>query len=181
MTQQMYQSQTYDSTTASKSRFDKSFLVFKLFPTKDVQTASTSVCRCGWKSFRLKTEHNKLSEHGSRVGLMLKRLNNKCPIHKLRTRPIEKWTKPSWGRYKCNVDASFFEPPDMVDIEICIMDEEWVFVLAWIEWFSPITDVDTGEALGLLKALEWVRDLMNFEVDSKTVADNIYRSYEGLS
>jgi len=101
------------------------------------------------------------------------------------TRLIEKWTKPSLDRYKCNVDASFSEPLDMVGIGICIRDEEGAFVLAWTEWFSPITDVDIGEALGLLKALEWVRDLhkwnMDFEVDSKTMADNIYRSHESVS
>jgi len=58
-------------------------------------------------------------------------------------------------------------------------------VLARAEWFSPITNVDTREALGLLKVLEWVRDLqlwnMDFEVDFKTVAYNIYRSHEGVS
>jgi len=86
------------------------------------------------------------------------------------TRHVEKWTKPSPGMYKCNVGTSFFELLDRVGIGICIRDEEGDFVLARTEWFSPITDVDTGEALGLLKALEWVRDLqlwnMDFEVDS---------------
>jgi len=46
-------------------------------------------------------------------------------------------------------------------------------------------EVDVGEALGLLKAMEWVKDLqlwnMDFEVDSKAVVDNIYGKYGGVS
>ncbi len=68
---------------------------------------------------------------------------------------------------------------------MCIRDAEGVFVLARTEWFSPITDVDIGEAIRLLKAMEWVRDLhlwnMDFEVDSKTVVDNIYGKQIGVS
>jgi ribonuclease HI len=72
-----------------------------------------------------------------------------------------------------------------VGIGICIRDANGAFVLARIDWFSPIIDVDTGEALGLLQAMEWVKDLrlvnMDFEVDSKTVADNIYITQSGVS
>ena len=74
---------------------------------------------------------------------------------------------------------------DKVGISICIRDANEAFVLARMDWFSPIIDVDTWEALGLLQAMEWVRDLqlvnMDFEVDSKTVADNIYRTQSGVS
>jgi len=42
-----------------------------------------------------------------------------------------------------------------------------------------------GEVLGLLSALQWVRDLqllnMDFETDSKTVVDSIYRNKQGVS
>jgi ribonuclease HI len=45
--------------------------------------------------------------------------------------------------------------------------------LAKTEWLSPVTDVDIGEALGLLSALNWVHDLrlenVDFELDSKNV------------
>ncbi|KEH28139.1 hypothetical protein MTR_5g068115 [Medicago truncatula] len=61
------------------------------------------------------------------------------------TRQIEKWTKTSPGRYKCNIDASFSEPLDKVCIGICIRDEEGDFVLAQTEWFSLIMDVDAGK------------------------------------
>jgi len=88
-------------------------------------------------------------------------------------------------RYKCNVDASFFEALDIVGIGMCIRDAKRAFVLARTEWFSPITDVDIGEAIELLKAMEWVRDLhlwnMDFEVDSKTVVDNIYGKQTDVS
>jgi hypothetical protein len=36
---------------------------------------------------------------------------------------------------------------------MCIRDDPGRFVFAKIEWLSPITDVDIGEALGLLSAL----------------------------
>jgi len=98
---------------------------------------------------------------------------------------VASWTKPSLGRYKCNVDASFSETLDIVGIGMFIRDAEGAFVLARTEWFSPTTDVDIGEAIGLLKAMEWVRDLhlwnMDFEVDSKTVVNNIYGKQIGVS
>jgi len=88
-------------------------------------------------------------------------------------------------RYKCNVDAFFSDSFDRVGIGICIRDEEGAFVVARTEWFSPMLGVDVGEALGLLKAMEWVRDLhlwnMDFEVDSKTVVDIVYGRNEGVS
>jgi ribonuclease HI len=57
--------------------------------------------------------------------------------------------------------------------------------LARTECFTPLLEVDTGEALGLLTALRWVKDLqlwnMDFEVDSKTVVDSIYGKQMGVS
>jgi len=98
---------------------------------------------------------------------------------------IETWSKLAEGRYKCNVDAAFSESMDRVGTCIFIRDANGAFVLARTDWFSPIIDVDTGEALGLLQTMEWVKDLqlvnMDFEVDSKTVADNIYRTQSGVS
>jgi hypothetical protein len=56
---------------------------------------------------------------------------------------------------------------------MCIRDDQGIFVLAKTEWLSPITDVDIGEVLGLLSALNWVHDLrlenVDFELDSKNV------------
>lgn len=50
---------------------------------------------------------------------------------------IAKWSKPSPGRYKCNVDAFFFKSLNKVGIGICIRDEGGAFVLARIERLTP--------------------------------------------
>jgi len=59
-------------------------------------------------------------------------------------------------------------------------DKEEHFVLAKTGWLVSLLDVDLGEALGLLFALRWVHNLqlvdMEFEMDFKTVVDNIYGS-----
>jgi len=62
---------------------------------------------------------------------------------------------------------------------------KWGFCASSDRMVSPIIVVDTGEALGLLKAMEWVKDLqllnMDFEVDFKMVVDNIYEKQFGVS
>src|SRR4030065_2026083 len=68
-----------------------------------------------------------------------------------------KWYKPSPGRYKCNVDASFSHSFNRVGLGMCIRDDKGCFVLAKTEWLSPLLELDLGEALGLLSALHWVR------------------------
>ena len=45
-------------------------------------------------------------------------------------RENSKWSKPSSGQYKCNVDASFSESLNRVGIDICIRDDQGAFVLA---------------------------------------------------
>ena len=96
-----------------------------------------------------------------------------------------KWVKPSPDRFKCNVDASFSQALNRVNIGVSIRDDEGRFVLAKTEWMTPLIDVDLGEALGLLSAMYWVRDLqlgiVDFELDSKTVVDSFYGSKSGIS
>jgi len=50
---------------------------------------------------------------------------------------------------------------------------------------SPLLDVDLGEALGLLSAMYWVRNLqlgiVKFELDYKTAVDSLYGSKIGVS
>ncbi|GAU49614.1 hypothetical protein TSUD_407740 [Trifolium subterraneum] len=81
-----------------------------------------------------------------------------------------RWSKPSIGRYKCHIGASFSTILDKVGIGVCIRDDQGSFVLANTEWFSPITNVDIGEALGLLHGMKWIQDLqlehVDFELDS---------------
>jgi hypothetical protein len=68
---------------------------------------------------------------------------------------------------------------------MCICDDEGHYVLAKIEWMTPLLDVDLSKALGLLSAMYWVRDLqlsiVDFELDSKTVVDSLYGSKSGVS
>ncbi|MCH93742.1 replication protein A 70 kDa dna-binding subunit, partial [Trifolium medium] len=63
-------------------------------------------------------------------------------------------------------------------IGTCIWDDEGRFVLAKTEWFSPVVDIDIGEAMGLLLALKWVQDPqlsnVDFELDSKRVVDKLH-------
>jgi len=86
--------------------------------------------------------------------------------------------KPNTGRVKCNIDASFCELSNRVGIGVCIRDENGTFVLAKIEWFSPICEVHVAETLGLLSTLEWVHVLnlrhVDFEMDAKRVIDNFH-------
>jgi len=64
------------------------------------------------------------------------------------------WSKPLSGRYKCNIDTSFFTTVlNKVDIGICIKDDQWHFVLTKIEWFLSIFEMDVGETIWLLNAL----------------------------
>ena len=96
-----------------------------------------------------------------------------------------KLIKPSPDKFKCNVDASFSQARNQVGIGVCIRDDEGLYVLAKTEWMSSLLDVDLGEALGLLSAMYWVRDLqpgiVDFELDSKIVVDSLYGSKSGVS
>jgi len=47
--------------------------------------------------------------------------------------------------------------------------------------FTPLLDVEMGEATGLLHAMQWVKNLnlvnMDFETDSRVVANTIYKGH----
>jgi hypothetical protein len=58
-----------------------------------------------------------------------------------------------------NVDASFSSSRNKVDISVCIQDDKSRFVLAKVEWYLLILDVDNKEALSLLSAIKWIRDM----------------------
>ena len=68
---------------------------------------------------------------------------------------------------------------------MCIRDDEGRYVLAKTEWRTLLLDVDLSEALGLLSAMYWVRDLqlgiVDIELDSKTVVDSLYGGNYGVS
>ncbi|CAJ2643989.1 unnamed protein product [Trifolium pratense] len=96
-----------------------------------------------------------------------------------------KWARPSLGRYKCNIDASFSSGLNRVGIGTCIRDDQGRFVVAKTEWFSPVCDVEMGEAQGLLQALKWVRDLqledVDFELDAQTVVTKFHSKKDDVS
>jgi len=97
---------------------------------------------------------------------------------------ISRWSKPSVGRFKCNVDAYFFVSLNKVGFGACIRDAEGNYVIGRTDCLTPLLDVEMGEAIGLLYAMHWVKDLnlvnMDFETDSKVVAESIYKG-EGVS
>ena len=76
------------------------------------------------------------------------------------------------------MNAAFSHDRDRVDIGICICDcdDQGSYVLAHTQWLSPLLDVDEGEAMGLLFALRWVKELqlnnVSFEFDCKRMVDN---------
>jgi len=100
--------------------------------------------------------------------------NHAHPNSVIHSHVIE-WTKPACGRYKCNIDASFSDSLNMVGIGICIRDDQGEFVMAKTDCFSPICDVDVGEAVGLRTALQWMADHhydhVDFVLDSMPVVE----------
>jgi len=110
---------------------------------------------------------------------LFQHINHPIPQHPAIPNEL-KWIKPSPDIFKCNVDACFSQARNQVGIGVCIWDDEGRYVLAKTKWMSSLPDVDLGDALGLLSAMYWVRDLqlgiVNFELDSKTVVDNLYGS-----
>jgi len=75
-------------------------------------------------------------------------------------------------------------PLNKVGFGACIKDDDGIFVAGWTAWPTPSLDVDMGEALGLLHAMQWVIELnlvnMDFETNSKVVANSIYKG-DGVS
>jgi hypothetical protein len=68
---------------------------------------------------------------------------------------------------------------------MCIRDDQGRFVLAKMEWLTPIHDVDLGEALGLLHAINWIHELqlenVDLELDSKNVVTKFHSRKEDMS
>jgi ribonuclease HI len=91
-----------------------------------------------------------------------------------------RWQPPSRGRVKCNMDAAFSEQLNRTGIGVCIRDEFGTFILAKIIPISPKLSVDTGEALALYHALEWLSDMafdsVDFCSDSKSIIDAFNQS-----
>jgi len=65
----------------------------------------------------------------------------------------------------------------IVGIGMCLRDKFGMFIGAKTIWLQPIMSVDIGEALGLLAAMEWLRELefnkVIFCLDSKREVDSL--------
>jgi len=88
------------------------------------------------------------------------------------------WQRPTLGRLKCNIDASFSQSMNHVGIGICVRDNDGAFVLVKTMSLSPLCSVPVGESLGLFNDVEWLSDMhmdnVDFVVDSKTTNDTFY-------
>jgi len=95
---------------------------------------------------------------------------------------VVEWSKSAYGRYKCNINASFSSSMHMVGIGICFRDDMGEFISAKTDCFSPLCDVDVGEAIGFHTALRWMTDLhydnIDFALDSKIVVDHFWSHVE---
>ncbi|KAK2398440.1 putative mitochondrial protein [Trifolium repens] len=95
------------------------------------------------------------------------------------------WQHPLQGRLKCNVDASFSESLNSTGVGMCIRDADGTFVLAKTFNFSPRCVVPLGEAMGLLFAIQWLRDLaidhVDIALDSKIVTDAFHKQWPDVT
>jgi len=85
----------------------------------------------------------------------------------------------------CNIDASFSNSLNRVGL-VCVLGMMMVlFVLARTEWFSPLCDVEVGEAAGLHTTLDWISnqqfDNVDFVLDCKKVVDCNHSSLDDSS
>jgi hypothetical protein len=67
---------------------------------------------------------------------------------------------------------------------MCIRDDQGIFVFAKTKWLTPIYNVDLGEALRLLYAINWIYELqlknVNSELDFKNVVTKFYSSKDDM-
>jgi len=80
------------------------------------------------------------------------------------------------GYLKCNIGAAFSMYHIRVGMRIYLRDEFDLFVGDKTTWLQSVMEVRLGEAIALLKALEWIKELgfqdVIFSLDSKTIVDD---------
>jgi ribonuclease HI len=161
-----------------------------------LQVLTADACTILWSLWQQR--NNKIwRNHNEPVRVVMDRANNMLSDwsaaqikhsrqhQQQQTGSAARWMKPSQGRYKCNVDASFSSRLNRVGIGMCIRDDQGRFVIAKTVWKSPIMNVDLGEAIGLLSAIKWVHELqlhnVGFELDSKNVVAKFHGHREDHS
>jgi ribonuclease HI len=87
------------------------------------------------------------------------------------------WQKPSFGWYKCNVDAGFHKELNKTSFGWCLRDHSGRFIAAETSWINGNCSVLEGEAIALIEALRAMdqRGISHviIESDSKSVVDAI--------
>ncbi|PNY14675.1 ribonuclease H [Trifolium pratense] len=96
-----------------------------------------------------------------------------------------RWQAPSYGWYKCNVDAGFHQALNKTSTGWCLRDHMGRFVMAETTWLEGNCSILEGEATALIQALEVLRQkgISNviFETDSKNVVDAVHHLHGGSS
>lgn len=68
---------------------------------------------------------------------------------------------------------------------MCIRDKHRNFVIARTDWLPYCLPVFVGEAMGLFRAIHWVRDLdlpnVNFELDCQAIVNSVTNPKEDIS
>ncbi|PNX60916.1 cytochrome p450, partial [Trifolium pratense] len=67
------------------------------------------------------------------------------------------WQKPSFGWYKCNIDAAFHKKLNKTSMGWCARDYMGRFVLEETTWMNGNCSIVEGESLALLAALKTLR------------------------
>ncbi|KAJ1408181.1 Ribonuclease H-like superfamily [Sesbania bispinosa] len=87
------------------------------------------------------------------------------------------WYPPQNGKVKCNVDAALFQDNNSYGVGLCVRDEKGNFIKAKIFYHSGTPPARKAEALGVLDALRWLRELglqaVDLELDCKEVVEAI--------
>jgi hypothetical protein len=107
------------------------------------------------------------------------------PVNSSQVQQVLRWQRPSQEWYKCNVDAAFHQEINKTSISWCLRDYLGRFVMAETTWFEGNCPVIEGEAIALIEALKAMQlrniQQVQFETDSKIVADAILHQHGGFS
>jgi ribonuclease HI len=80
------------------------------------------------------------------------------------------WSKPSIGKFKCNVDTTCYIEDNSFCIGACVRDEHGKFLQAYTRRFQGIPTIAKAEATGMREALQWLlnnyRGAADIEVES---------------
>ncbi|XP_026451623.1 uncharacterized protein LOC113351934 [Papaver somniferum] len=145
-----------------------------------------------WKSRCITVFEEKLS-HPNNIIISIKQFCMKYNILGSETNPIgrnnnskpkDKWKKPPKNWWKLNFDAAFDKDTNTCGIGLILRDCAGRFVEAMVK-VTKARDVEQGEGLALLEAVEWVRSRnwknVIIEGDCKTVIEVVTSNFGNSS